>query len=586
MQNTDNLPGKVRVRTPHDTTVAPRSASPKPFLTPQTRRPEKNLPPQVKKKPPVKSQSMQFDMPPPVPLSSRPTSRLIHTNDSSVPPPLPPRKISQPTSARYSSPKELKTNEPPLSAPLSAPTYDRPKSHVTPPEQSVYNVPKSYAPPSYDSLSNKESMQPSIRPSKGSAKMNSSVGYTVDSDSMSLQQLVDKYQNEFPLYIEVSAGYFGESEKDTFSEGDRLNVHFVKQTTVAVVDSGNKEVRIPLNSAIQFGLLCNPNTNNTKEAAQGFVFKDVKDIMAEKHLPLLVSAQETHKTSNVAHSVQAGEILRPIEIKHGRFGGQSLICEPLNGGKQKRLSETCRGNFSTNPKDVKLFLPEITSLFALPQRAIPFFENASFHDREPPFAAYEVVRILRVEKEKTLVATVMMDEKYAEHYDTTSGPIMFDIPVNLEVLEVQIVRPCDEDVYEKLYEDTRYLMESYDPTRRDQVRIGRPNSIFYSGIREDRKTAGIELFASECIYQDTKSLLATARDKQEEKTDSEEYSYTGRESFGIGIKSVSPAPPSSMSSTTPSPLIPNTEVPIQDSTKPGIRKEPTPEPPQTTDVSL
>ena len=582
MQNTDNPPGKPRVRAPHDT-VAPRTASPKPFSTPQTgqtRRPERNPLPQVKKKPPVKSQSMQFDMPPPVPLSSRPTSRLVHINDSSVPPPLPPRKISQPTSAHYSSPKELKTDEPPL----SAPTYDRPKCHTTPPEQPVYNVPKSYAPPpSYDTLPNKEPMQPSIRTSNGSAKRNSSVSYTVDSDSMSLQQLVDKYQHEFPLYVEVSAGYFGETEKDTFSEGDRLNVHFAKQTTVAVVDSGNKEVRITLNSAIQFGLLCTPNT---KEAIKGFVFKDAKDIMAEKHLPLLVSAQETYKTSNAAHSVQAGEILRPIEIKHGRFGGHSLICEPLNGGKQKRLSETCRGNFSTNPKDVKLFLPEITSLFALPQRAIPFFENASFHDRQLPFATSEVVRILRVEKEKTLVATVMMDEKYAEHYDTTNGPIMFDIPVNLEVLEVQIVRPCDEDVYEKLYEDTRYLMESYDPTRSDQVRIGRPNSIFYSGIREDKKTAGIELFASECIYQDTKSLLATAGDKQEEKTDSEEYSYTGRESLGIGIKLVAPAPPSSMSSTSPSPLIPNTEVPIQDSTKSGIRKEPTPEPPQTTDVSL
>ncbi len=450
---------------------------------------------------------------PPIPTSARPTRTTVTAGRTSVtgPPPLPPRMVGQ---SQYSSPKGQ--------ALLSQNSL-------------IYNIPSSVQcgtpPPSYDTLPPK--VQPSDKGSPTAPPVKAKpVSHTPSdkpaspSNSMNLRTLVENHQNDFPLRVEVTAGYFGETERDTFSEGDMLNVHFAKQVTVAVIDyGGGKELRIPLNSTLQFSPLYDPQ-GNFKEARKGFEFKTIKEVItASSKMPLLVHAKRSHRNMTPTHSVEKGDLLKIVEIKHGKFGGQSLICRMLNGKQgMKRLSESCHGEFSTDPGSLKLYLPELTTYFSLPQVAVPFI-NYMEH-RDLPLAESDIVTIVRVETEKTVMATPLLDEKDFETYGVDK-PVTFDIPISLDILEVQIVEESDD--YEKLYADTREMMENFDPTNKEnQIRVGDAESIYYCDVRDDQRTVGIELIAKESIYQDTSSLIAMRKGFQ--KPENDEYCYTDRRS--------------------------------------------------------
>lgn len=407
-----------------------------------------------------------------------------------APPPLPPRKIS------------TASNGPSLIKPSN--------SH----SESLYHIPRQSADSnlsSYDSLTRLPLVKSTSRTSLSKIQFNSTSNPVEEYTSMTLKEVIDKYQHDFPLEVEVTAGYFGESEQDTFSEGDRLNFHFVKQVSVAIVETCfGSSVKIPLNSALQFSLLYNPN-NNLKEASLGYMFKSVKELLAKKdQMPKVVCVTKQHSSSNATHSVEKGEILILDEVKHGRFGGQSLLCTSLRSNKQKRLSESVQGHFSTNPDDLKLFLPDIVKKLHLPLKALVVADTIP-HDTgmtsQALFAMNEAVTIASVEKETTIIATPSFDENDDESSVMEDGkPIMFNIPVALKVMEVQIANPRNNTHIEKLYEDTRHLFESYDPMNEVQVG-GKNEDLYYTSVRLDQRDAGVELVAPESLYSDRDTVL-------------------------------------------------------------------------------
>lgn len=569
MQNSRPIPNAKRRFSAQDTydTLPPMSSRPLPDLPadhplpnpsikngpflPRNGRPKLGL---SKTPPPQRRNFISEDnVPPPLPpMSSHPRMMKSSSTDlflenvqpilpqftgtiptQSNPPPLPPRKSSNPS--RYV--KNPVTNS---SQDLPGQTYDCPRP--IPESTVIYNVPRSNRQPSYEAVSESStgSFYPESKKEKKSISKSSPVTFMATSNSMSLKELVTDHQEEFPLQVEVSAGYFGETDRDTFSEGDRLNIHFVKQVTVAILEtcSGTK-VKLPLNSATQFGILYNPKSN-MKEASEGYMFKTVKELLQQQEKPQLVCATETYKSSNATHAVEKDELLLINEVKHGRFGGQSLLCTPLGSTKQKRLSENCQGHFTTDPNKLKLFLPEVTKTFELPLKAMVFTGHTL---NAPPFAMSEIVTISGLEKETTLIATPLLEEYSDEQLVNIQNiqrssmdddaAIMFDIPIDLDVMEVRIIKPNEDSDFEKLYKDTRDLIETYDPSRLDnQVRIkgNREEDLYYSDVRLDQKNAGIELLAPESIYAETPGLLALKKSAGLQ-SDIDHYDYTDRVSL-------------------------------------------------------
>ena len=52
--------------------------------------------------------------------------------------------------------------------------------------------------------------------------------YNIMPEELSPLQLVQRYQNNFPLCAFVSKGFYGSNERFTLSEGDVYNIHLVK----------------------------------------------------------------------------------------------------------------------------------------------------------------------------------------------------------------------------------------------------------------------------------------------------------------------------------------------------------------------
>jgi hypothetical protein len=391
---------------------------------------------------------------------------------------------------------------------------------------SLYNIPRksqstvtmpsasaptpSITPLTYDVLPSKSRTNtPSPKPVK--KKQNGYVQKPVTS-SMSLKDVIKEYQHKFPIEVEVTSGFFGETDEDTFSEGDKLNFHFVKHVSVAVIETCNgTTIRLPLNSDMQFAILYNPNDDLKEAVISGFTFKSVKELLMQKKLPKVVCATKEYSSNNSNYSVEKGEFLIINEVKHGRFGGQSLMCTSLVTSKQKRLSESCQGQFTTHPNSLKLYILELTSKFAddLPMEVVVMTDSCSSNQAgasKPKLSFNEVVKVKSVEKETAIIATPFVD---GEEVTENGNPIVFDIPVNLDLMEVQVLEPRANMTCEKLYEDTRQLFESYDPT--NQIRVGSKTDedvYCYTSFRTDQKNIGVDILPPENIYSDRSSIVS------------------------------------------------------------------------------
>ena len=56
--------------------------------------------------------------------------------------------------------------------------------------------------------------------------------YILDSEELSLENFISKYQDELPLHVRVCKGFYGQSERTSVSEGDTFNIHFIKKSQV------------------------------------------------------------------------------------------------------------------------------------------------------------------------------------------------------------------------------------------------------------------------------------------------------------------------------------------------------------------
>ena len=359
-------------------------------------------------------------------------------------------------------------------------------------------------------------LQPAAAPTSPTRLGDQEDDFEIVSQPMSLRELTEKHQHEFPLRVKVSSGIFGSTEQETFSDGDLLNVHFVKQSRVAVMEKyGGRCVRVPLNSAAQFGVLYNPEKNN-KGAQIGYEFRTAHQLMAQKMMPKVVCALQKFKGSTPESSIEENEILIIEDVKSSRpFGGKHIICTQINDGKmtKKKIPDNCVGCFSTKPSYVKLFLPEIIHHFDLPVQVIVFL-TAGYDGDDNILQIGEIVTIAKVDLEKNVIATSALEDDpgsspfpTATQEDSPSSPL-FDIPIDIPIMEVQIIEPKEEEC-EKLYEDTRCLFESYNPLDKErQIKIGAGDDLYYTAIRDDGQDVGVELIPPESIYAVPKNIPA------------------------------------------------------------------------------
>lgn len=103
---------------------------------------------------------------------------------------------------------------------------------------------------------------------------------------LEVTDLINQYVDHLPLELVVSKGVYGMDERYSLSTSDKCIVHFVKKRDLVRIQDpqSNKEFSVPINSAIKFALVYNPN-DNSNEARSGFTFRLVSDILEMFPLP-------------------------------------------------------------------------------------------------------------------------------------------------------------------------------------------------------------------------------------------------------------------------------------------------------------
>jgi hypothetical protein len=282
-------------------------------------------------------------------------------------------------------------------------------------------------------------------------KVGLSQQYFTISEEMSLGIFVNRHKDEFPVRVKVSRGYYGTTDNWCISEGEYLNIHFVKYTNVvAAVDTTFGHYSIPFNSSVQFGYLHNcTSQRDVENAMKGMMFQSVGDILAEPSLPTVVKATRSWLKSKEENSVVEGDVLI-LQGTKGRFK-PTLKCYDVATGRQKSLSSNCIGFFTTRPYDIRLYLPEIIQHFPLPN-SFALFVNSS-DDLKNVFQSGNVM-LTHCSVETSLIATQLDSTVSME----SSSPLM-EIPIDLDI-GVQLVQPQEQEIAQ-LYETTNELLNNF-----------------------------------------------------------------------------------------------------------------------------
>ena len=311
-------------------------------------------------------------------------------------------------------------------------------------------------------------------------------------EKLSLPEFVSQYHKSLPLPIRVVRGYCGPSEETSISEGDHFNVHFVKHTTVVLVEMDNGyQYNVPLNSAVPFGILFDPN-KNLSQATKGYTFTKVADILQLSELPNAVRARRAHVSSNPENSIVANELLIIRRAARKRIGKNQLKVFSLSDRKEKTLSESCIGHFSTKPRDVCLYLHDIVNYAPdmFPCRAILLASKDTAHS-VPAKLSSSAVTLMHHSIETSLVVTSALEED-------TENSKMLDIPIDLNI-QVRVATVTEVEA-QKLARNTAYLYNHFNPTQlHSYVRTAQSRgmeetqNLLYRTIRHDQRERGIKI---------------------------------------------------------------------------------------------
>lgn len=291
------------------------------------------------------------------------------------------------------------------------------------------------------------------------------------------------------MQMTVKKGYHGGDERHSIATDDVYNVHFVKRTKVVVLrDRRGATFNVPLNSAVQFAPVFNPN-NNQKEAMQGLSFEKVSDIMTQNPLPKVVRAMKPHIKVDPKATIEQFEVFIVQRIVSVGVRKKVLQVYSMTCNKEKLLPSESVGGFTTEPRLTYIYLPDIIEHFLndFPLEVQVVMDDGDISEELPYYLTNEVASLTHIDSETSLIATTHWG-KNDQVSEDDKMPI--DIPVDLPI-EVAIQHP-DDTREEDLSVNTRRLYEMFDPLNIRSLRSRH--------IRRGFEKEGMELQRPERVY--------------------------------------------------------------------------------------
>jgi len=157
-------------------------------------------------------------------------------------------------------------------------------------------------------------------------------------------------QFTLPQMARVVEGYYGPTETSKVSKDTVLLLCFQNVTKVVKArDAQNMTYSIPRDSTLMYSPI------DPSYGPQGHIYKGVSELFSCGELPLVVCVD-----SKTAKSLQLGDdsgLLFPSRKESDTFGKSCLLCYDRKDRKL-RLPPSQDGFFSTQPQDVKMYMPD------------------------------------------------------------------------------------------------------------------------------------------------------------------------------------------------------------------------------------
>ena len=290
-------------------------------------------------------------------------------------------------------------------------------------------------------------------------------------ETLSLQELVEKHSESFPLQIQVVQGYVGQTSQLTIASGDYYNIHFVKhQEVVSMTDKLSFHYTIPLNSSFQFGLVYSDDTS-TRDSQ---VFEKVSHLISLSPLPRVACAMRDVRANDERNTITAGEILVLKRVIRPKLRRKSLEVLSLKTQTIKILHLDCDGHFSLSPQRNKIYLLElvrcIPDIFPCKAKMFLSSDTASNTQKTSHSLLHAVITLTGQKNETSLIASSVTYTSYEDQSGEMGAQVnehLVDIPVDdrLSGVAVSVVDMSECGLQEILNHRTRTLFETFDVTR-------------------------------------------------------------------------------------------------------------------------
>ncbi len=277
-----------------------------------------------------------------------------------------------------------------------------------------------------------------------------------DSSSISsgphLSEFISLNLSQFPKRIQISRRFSSRSMKVALSEGDKLDLHFVRQTKSVVMMKNSDTYTIPLNTAADFSILYDP-FRVEKVALLGFSFKTAGALMDLKIPPCIVAATRSYDGGKRESSIEEGEIL-VLEGTRTFFHGKLLKVFSLKYSTAKYLDEKCEGGFTTHPGMTKMKLATIYEhSIPLPQKAIIYPRGSVI---KKSFLESTSVTL----EEFCVVKSVIATTTPPSSSNNVVSPVL-SILTDLDAAVIEV--PCPKSEIPKMRAHTKRILDTFDP---------------------------------------------------------------------------------------------------------------------------
>ena len=254
----------------------------------------------------------------------------------------------------------------------------------------------------------------------------------------------------------------------------------------------------------------------TSLSQENLIFEKVADVLALPTLPRVIAATVPWGGEAEKGSVEGGEILivkQSPKLKILNRGRKSLKVFSVLTRSEKTLPEDCCGHFTISPNRLLLHLPDlmehVPNLF--PSESIIYCNpqnEGKLKDLPPGFLSRSITLCECIKETSLVASSARANERIEEPDGNPEREDLIDIPVDDEALqiEVTVIDSSDSQETEKLYEDTRFIYERFDPstlksfkdTGSEETYV--TQSLFYEAIRPGCEKVGVELEEPPAIY--------------------------------------------------------------------------------------